>query len=56
MMGSPDNVGLIPRISGGLFVAVKQKLNSMIGTDREDTKCMITVSALVYNRCRFGSV
>lgn len=43
-MGTPDCEGLIPKISGGLFVSVKEKLDSLIGTDREGTKCMITVS------------
>ncbi len=46
-MGAPDtpeSVGLIPRISGGLFVSVDEKLKGLIGTEREGTKCMITVS------------
>lgn len=50
MMGNPDSLGIVPRISADLFTTVLNRLQSFVGTDREGTKCMITVSYLeIYN-------
>eukprot|EP00602_Paraphysomonas_sp_CaronLab_P001022 CAMPEP_0185033720 /NCGR_PEP_ID=MMETSP1103-20130426/22960_1 /TAXON_ID=36769 /ORGANISM="Paraphysomonas bandaiensis, Strain Caron Lab Isolate" /LENGTH=699 /DNA_ID=CAMNT_0027570099 /DNA_START=449 /DNA_END=2548 /DNA_ORIENTATION=+ len=50
MMGNDEAVGLIPRISADLFHTVDERLAGYRGTEKEDTKCMITVSYLeIYN-------
>lgn len=46
MMGNSESLGIVPRISADLFNTVAARLDSFKGTEKEDTKCMITV--LIY--------
>lgn len=50
MMGSADSLGIVPRISADLFTTVATRLDSFLGTEKEGTQCMITVS---YHGCSF---
>ena len=43
MMGSPESLGIVPRISADVFNTVAARLDSFKGTEKEETKCMITV-------------
>jgi hypothetical protein len=49
MMGSPEDKGIIPRISADIFQAVDDKLENSRSGDGQ-MKCLITVSYLeIYN-------